>query len=182
MYRKKKERRFLFSTLLIQDIAFNDVNCLKRYIFQWYFSPHENKYATRAYDFSRPSSLCTTGTIIILQSSWWWIFITICGSILFCLFVLFALNFHFLRGWPIRHSYEGIFLQFTIWNFSINPLLRKRTKLITTVGVKNSWVQLLNRWFIQEKKKIQLFRSLLVFEVRFFHTESIFAQILLRIP
>lgn len=88
--------------------------------------------------------LCTTGTIIILQSSWWWIFITICGSILFCLFVLFALNFHFLRGWPIRHSYEGIFLQFTIWNFSINPLLRKRTKLITTVGVKirgcNCWI------------------------------------------
>ena len=144
MYRKKKERRFLFSTLLIQDIAFNDVNCLKRYIFQWYFSPHENKYATRAYDFSRPSSLCTTGTIIILQSSWWWIFVTICGSILFCLLVLFALNFHFLRGWPIRHSYEGIFLQFTIWNFSINPLLRKRTKLITTVGVKirgcNCWI------------------------------------------
>ena len=88
--------------------------------------------------------LCMTGTIIILQSSWWWIFITICGSILFCLFVLFALNFHFLRGWPIRHSYEGIFLQFTIWNFSINPLLRKRTKLITTVGVKirgcNCWI------------------------------------------
>lgn len=50
MYRKKKERTFLFSTLLIQDIAFNDVNCLKRDIFQWYFSPHENKYATRAYD------------------------------------------------------------------------------------------------------------------------------------
>ena len=46
MNRKKKERIFLFSTLLIQDIAFNDVNCLKRYIFQWYFSPHENKYAS----------------------------------------------------------------------------------------------------------------------------------------
>ena len=46
--------------------------------------------------------------------------------------------------------------------------IEKKNEVNNNSWCKNSWLQLLNRWFIQEKKKIQLFRSLLVFEVRFF--------------
>ena len=40
--------------------------------------------------------------------------------------VFVILSFLFLRRWSISHSYEGVFLNFTVRNASVDPLLRKK--------------------------------------------------------